>query len=65
MDSKDVRHSTEDQISWMMHGDYGEMVCASVLVLGMDLGSHILNLWLELEDASMERRSARKVGETL
>lgn len=60
-----MRHSTEDQISWMMHGDYGGMVCASVLVLGMDLGSHILNLWLELEDASMERRSARRVGETL
>ena len=65
VDSKDVRHSTEDQISWMMHGDCGGMVCASVLVLGRDLVSHILDLWLELEDASMERRSARRVGETL
>ena len=65
VDNKDVRHSTEDRISWMMHGDCGGMVCASVLVHGRDLGSHILDLWLELEDASMERRSARRVGETL
>ena len=65
VESKDVRHSTEDQISWMTHGDCGEMVYASVLVLGRDLEFHILDLWLELEDASMERRSARRVGETL
>ena len=64
VDSKDVRHSTEDQISWMTHGDCGEMVYASVFVLECDLGSHILDLWLELEDVSMERRSARRVGET-
>ena len=36
-----------------------------MLVLGKDLVSHILGLWLELGDASMERRSARRLGETL
>ena len=49
----------------MMHGDCGGMVYASVLVLGTDPRSRILDLWLELEDASMERRSARRVGKTL
>ena len=65
MDNKDVRHSTGDRISQMMHADCGVMVCVSVLVLGRDLGSRILDLWLGLEDASKERRSARRVGETL
>ena len=48
----------------MMHGDCGEMACGSVPVLGRNPGYRILDPWLELGDASMERRSARRVGET-
>ena len=64
VDSKDGRHSTEDLISLRMRGGCGGMVCASVLVLGRDLDFRIPDLLLELVDASMVHRSARRLGET-